>query len=114
MRGFRQAVEDCSLQDLGFSGVSFTWDNKQQGNANVKARLDRSFVNAEFLQLFEMARVKHISSVESDHCFVLTQLRQAGRQSINAQSYFGQEFVAARVWPARLTGSGFGTKRNVD
>jgi hypothetical protein len=49
MRGFRQAVEDCSLQDLGFSGVPFTWDNKQQGNANVKARLDRSFVNAEFL-----------------------------------------------------------------
>ena len=32
MLAFRKALEDCSLQDLGFSGVPYTWDNKQGGD----------------------------------------------------------------------------------
>jgi hypothetical protein len=51
-----------------------------------------------------MARVKHISSVESDHCFVLTQLRQAGRQSINAQSYFGMK-TCGKLTPIMMSWS---------
>ena len=75
MRAFRKAISDCALQDLGWRGVPFTWDNRQQRDMNVKARLDRAFANAEFLQLFEFSNVKHISSVESDHCFLLTDCR---------------------------------------
>ncbi|XP_073357949.1 uncharacterized protein [Aegilops tauschii subsp. strangulata] len=56
MRAFREVLEDCSLQDLGFSGVPFTWDNRQAGGANVKARLDRAVANAEFLQRNENSR----------------------------------------------------------
>lgn len=74
MRAFRDAVVDCALQELGWRGVPFTWD-KQQGNMNVKARLDRAFLNQRFLDLFEFSSVKHISSVESDHCFVLAELK---------------------------------------
>ncbi|KAK2651388.1 hypothetical protein Ddye_011244 [Dipteronia dyeriana] len=36
MLHFRQAVEDCDLIDLGFSGPSFTWNNKRDGTMNVK------------------------------------------------------------------------------
>ena len=49
MRAFRQVLEDCSLQDLGFTGLPFTWDNRQAGNMNVKARLDRGLANEAFL-----------------------------------------------------------------
>ena len=35
MRAFREAVSDCALQDLGWRGVPFTWDNAQQGSYNV-------------------------------------------------------------------------------
>ena len=89
MRAFRKVVDDCSFQDLGYWGVPFTWDNKQQGAANVKARLDRSLANAEFLQLFAFARVKHISSTESDHCYVLTELRQSQGSNIRGARIFG-------------------------
>ena len=33
MRGFREVVDHCSFQDLGWRGVPFTWDNKQQENS---------------------------------------------------------------------------------
>ncbi|XP_073367900.1 uncharacterized protein [Aegilops tauschii subsp. strangulata] len=59
MRAFRQVTEESGLQDLGWSGVPFTWDNRQEGNNNVKARIDRVFANAEFLTRFEQTRVWH-------------------------------------------------------
>ena len=31
MRAFREAIEDCNLQDMGFSGIPYTWDNRQSG-----------------------------------------------------------------------------------
>jgi hypothetical protein len=49
MRNFRQAVDDCCLQDLGWSGTAYIRDNRQAGCNNVKARLDRAFANAQFL-----------------------------------------------------------------
>ena len=75
MRAFRDVVSDCPLQDLGWSGVPYTWDNRQSGNANVKARLNRAFANEEFRQKYEHAKVLHVYSLESDHCFVVVDLR---------------------------------------
>lgn len=37
MKAFREASDDCSFQDLGWSGAEYTWDNGQGGDANVKA-----------------------------------------------------------------------------
>ena len=50
--------------------MPLTWDNCQQGGANVKARIDRAFANEQFRQMFGFTGVRHISSAESDHCFV--------------------------------------------
>ena len=77
MLAFREVVDFCSFQDLGWRGLPFTWDNKQQGDANVKARLDRALANPSFLSLFEFSSVKHISSTVSDHCYVLTEMRKS-------------------------------------
>lgn len=76
MRNFREVVDECGFQDLGWSGTAYTWDNRQSGNANVKARLDRAFANSVFLNRFEHTRVTHIVAAESDHCFVLVELRE--------------------------------------
>ncbi|XP_073363536.1 uncharacterized protein [Aegilops tauschii subsp. strangulata] len=56
MRAFREATDECELQDLGWSGVPYTWDNRQSGDANVKARLDRVFANEEFRQKIEYVK----------------------------------------------------------
>jgi hypothetical protein len=68
MRNFREVVDDCMLQDLGWSGTTYTWDNRQADVANVKARLDRALANSVFLARFEHTRVRHVVSLESDHC----------------------------------------------
>ena len=82
MRAFREAVGDCGFQDLRWSRVAYTWDNRQAGDANVKARLDRGFANAEFMYRFEHTWVRHISFAESDHCLVLVE----PRDQLNSQS----------------------------
>ena len=76
MRAFWEVIEDCDLQDLGFSGLPFTWDNKQDGVENVKDPLDRALGNEALRQLFEVVRVKHISMVHSDHYMILTELKK--------------------------------------
>ena len=95
MCAFREAISDCALQDLGWRGVPFTWDNAQQGSSNVKARIDRAFANTDFLQLFELTNVKHVSSVESDHCFVITEFRHHAHTH---RSPGARQFRYENVW----------------
>ncbi|CAM8940180.1 unnamed protein product [Rhodiola kirilowii] len=38
---FRDAVEDCGLSDVGFTGFPFTFSNRRQEEAEYQARLDR-------------------------------------------------------------------------
>jgi hypothetical protein len=74
MRAFREAIDDCLLSDLGWSGVEYTWDNGQGGESNVKARLDRAFGNEGLMTKFEHIKVRHIVTTESDRCFVKVEL----------------------------------------
>ena len=40
MIDFHDVLEVCGLGDLGFAGLSYTYDNRRAGRANVKVRLD--------------------------------------------------------------------------
>jgi exonuclease III len=76
MEAFRDALYDCNLTDLGFSGVPYTYDNKRAGRANVKVRLDRAVGCPAWRDLFADTRVQHLTSPVSDHCPVLVKLEQ--------------------------------------
>jgi hypothetical protein len=93
MRAFREAVEDCELQDLGLSGLPYTWDNRQDGLANVKAKIDRAFGNEALLNLFQVVKVKHVSTVESDHCLIVIELQKCNQQRIAGRRTFHYENV---------------------
>lgn len=56
--------------DLGFCGLSHTYDNKRAGAANVKVRLDRCVANMYWRNLFPSVQVVHLVSARSDHCLV--------------------------------------------
>ena len=73
MDGFRDAVHTCGLTDLGYIGLPYTWDNRQQGSHNVKVRLDRGLACAGFLNLFRTVRVWHVQTTESDHCSLVVE-----------------------------------------
>ena len=71
MEAFRDTLAICDLFDLGFSGVPWTYDNKQAGHRNVRVRLDRAVATASWSDMFEHAEVEHLTSPCSDHCPVL-------------------------------------------
>jgi hypothetical protein len=62
---------DCGFCDLGYHGLPYTWDNKQEGVRNVKARLDMAFGDGRFVDAFGNSAVQHIQLVKSDQCGLL-------------------------------------------
>lgn len=64
---FRECLEDCNLIDLGFCGPKYTWNNRQQGDYNIRVRLDRAVANGNFTQLFDDIQVENIITTSSDH-----------------------------------------------
>lgn len=38
---FRDCLDICGLEDMGFSGHNFTWSKKKGGVGNIQERLDR-------------------------------------------------------------------------
>ncbi|KAL9678505.1 hypothetical protein QQ045_016349 [Rhodiola kirilowii] len=67
MENFRQALQDCNLFDLGFSGYFFTFSNRRMGEAEVKVRLDRVVATVDWRSLFPQAVVSHHHLNASDH-----------------------------------------------
>lgn len=79
MDGFRDAVVACGFFDLGFSGLPYTWDNRQQGAYNIKVRLDRAFANSTFADRYRDLKVSHVQTSESDHCCLLIECYRSKR-----------------------------------
>jgi endonuclease/exonuclease/phosphatase family metal-dependent hydrolase len=67
MMDFREALNFCELEDIGFSGLPWTYNNNQGGRRNVRVRLDRGTANSEWSMKFPEATVTHLNSSRSDH-----------------------------------------------
>lgn len=77
MEGFREAVDCCRFTDLGYTGLPYTWDNRQQGDRNIKVRLDRALADDKFMELYDNTMVSHVQTTESDHCAILVQIKKS-------------------------------------
>ncbi|KAK2642450.1 hypothetical protein Ddye_024213 [Dipteronia dyeriana] len=64
---FRNALDYCGLDDMGFQGPRFTWSNKRNGCDLVQERLDRGVCDSEWYQLFPRASIYHLEYWHSDH-----------------------------------------------
>lgn len=47
IRGFREAVDECSSCDLGYVGRSWTFEKKVAGGGYTRVRLDRSLATVD-------------------------------------------------------------------
>ncbi|KAF7831272.1 ribonuclease H [Senna tora] len=73
MMDFRSTLDNCGLQDPGFTGYPFTWSNGRCGEDNVQERLDRACVTEEWLCLYPFISVEHNTRSFSDHCVVVVE-----------------------------------------
>jgi hypothetical protein len=77
IEGFRDTIEECKFEDSGFYGLPYTWDNKRQGNRNIKVRLDRALGDDKFQESFDNIIVNHSQYCEYDHCDVVISAMQS-------------------------------------
>lgn len=78
IQGFRDAVDDCGLLDLGFVGKMWTYEKKVAGGSYTRVRLDRALASADWCAQFPNAVVEHLSAATSDHSPILVQLAPRG------------------------------------
>jgi hypothetical protein len=75
MNNFRNALDFCNLQDLGFEGDIFTWrNNKFCVDGYIRERLDRAVASPTWRARFPGFKVIHGDPEHSDHRPVLVLL----------------------------------------
>lgn len=67
MDDYRNVLDDCRLEDLGFASYPFTWNNKRLGLENPWERLDRPKANTGWKkissELGDSSILSHIGSL---------------------------------------------------
>uniref|UniRef100_A0A2N9J2G5 Zinc knuckle CX2CX4HX4C domain-containing protein n=1 Tax=Fagus sylvatica TaxID=28930 RepID=A0A2N9J2G5_FAGSY len=93
MQGFRDAMDECDLIDLGYRGSPFTWCNNRDPPATTWVRLDRGLATLSWVQKFPAASVEHLDVINSDHkCLLLT------REPRGTQCFQRKPFRFKEVW----------------
>ncbi|XP_073362313.1 uncharacterized protein [Aegilops tauschii subsp. strangulata] len=79
MERFREALDFCGLEDLGFEGDKFTWRNNNHRWENyIQQRLDRAVANEGWRSGFGSFRVVNGDPRHSDHRPIIITMEEAG------------------------------------
>ncbi|XP_074306224.1 uncharacterized protein LOC141641463 [Silene latifolia] len=65
---FNNWIENCEFIVLAFSGPAHTWARGNSVETRQSASLDKALCNAEWVEMFEDAMVRHLPAIQSDHC----------------------------------------------
>ncbi|KAL0453909.1 UNVERIFIED_CONTAM: hypothetical protein Slati_1369000 [Sesamum latifolium] len=74
MQNFRNALLECDLHDIGFTGDPYTWSNRQLYPHTVVERLDRACANMSWSQLYPEVSLSHLQQICLDHKALLIRL----------------------------------------
>ena len=77
---FRNCVNSCGLNDIGYVGSWFTWSMYRQDLGWIRERIDRGFATTEWLSWFPGVRLYHLASSASDHCCLMLRMNPRVRQ----------------------------------
>ncbi|XP_019167877.1 PREDICTED: uncharacterized protein LOC109163583 [Ipomoea nil] len=67
INGFCDAVADCGLQDLPFTGYQYTWVRSRGAVNMVEEKLDRILVSEDWNTMFDGAEACSLTCTYSDH-----------------------------------------------
>ena len=96
MDDFREAIDDCSMSDLGFHGSCFTWKRGNSRATLIRECLDRFMGCARWRELFPWWHVTHLPIYKSDHAPILL---KAGLRDPRGSG--GRSFKFESLWLSR-------------
>lgn len=108
---FGNAINKSNLIELQTQGNSISWNNGVIGEGRIYSKLDRGFVNKEWVQIWPHVRLEYHPSGTSDHdCLILElrslQVRKAPFRFTN--SWLKRQdlrLVVERQWEIRVRGT---------
>ncbi|XP_020682136.1 uncharacterized protein LOC110099359 [Dendrobium catenatum] len=78
---FSQGAKDMKMfmsnndfHEVGFIGPKFTWCNNKSGGGHILERLDICLINSNAMNAIQLALVKHLSRIASDHCPIILEV----------------------------------------
>ncbi|KAA3468512.1 reverse transcriptase [Gossypium australe] len=93
MEDFRRTLEECLLEDIGFSGPWFTWERRRTLDRNIRERLDRGVATDCWSQIFPNYSLRHLPHSFSDHCPLLIETEDGRRMSNATRFHFESWWV---------------------
>lgn len=94
LNDFQCFIDNNDLIGIGYVGYPFTWNNKRNGVANIRQRLDRAVVNTQWRVGFPNGTLHHLPPGGSDHCPIL--LRCGGSPSPKVSRFIFDSRGAAK------------------
>ncbi|KAK2656458.1 hypothetical protein Ddye_009510 [Dipteronia dyeriana] len=95
---FRETVDDCGLDDLGFTGPMFTWCNRRNRDDMIQKRLDHFFSTKQWKMLITQFIVRHLNFWQSDHKPILMEIAQELNGWRRNQEGDGRCFYFEECW----------------
>lgn len=98
MDKFKQALEECELDDLGFKGDVFTWQNHSHvPSSYIRERLDRAVASQEWRSRFPAVTVVNGDPCHSDHRPIIIDTYGAMERRHSGGGYQNPKFEARWV-----------------
>ncbi|XP_052477317.1 uncharacterized protein LOC128032639 [Gossypium raimondii] len=91
MEAFKKTLEECQLEDLGYTGAWFTWERGNLPKTNIRERLDRGVANDKWRNLFPSGNIQHLIHTMSDYCPLLL-------NSKTGNTYVGRPRFKFEAW----------------
>jgi hypothetical protein len=120
MEKFREAIENSSLCDLGFSGSKYTWSNRHSDKNFMEERLDRALGNVEWVSVFKEVEVKIEAKRSSYHNPVLIEFheekqeRRCGHRGFKFEAKWWVDAECGTVIKSACEGDDFHSNRITD
>lgn len=95
---FQEALNMCSLCDLGWNGNIFTWCNRRFKKGLIKERLDRYVASYDWSIRFPGSKVTNIDAIGSDHVPIMLEVFGLENQYGKFRKKWGYRFRFEEMW----------------